>query len=180
MKKFLIIAVLLSLPVMIFAGVGGTKHDFSTNGTTTCGGCHKPHNAGNLIPLWNDGNSATSTYNKYVSPTSTLDGTLDNSLNGASAVCMNCHDGMAEAINLNLAASATLSFTNAYANHPVSVTYADATDTGLVAKATATAAGVRLFTNKVECASCHNPHDNANTKFLRIAKGSICQTCHNK
>jgi predicted CXXCH cytochrome family protein len=30
----------------------------------------------------------------------------------------------------------------------------------------------------VECGSCHDPHNNTNTRFLRDAKTTICQRCH--
>jgi predicted CXXCH cytochrome family protein len=32
----------------------------------------------------------------------------------------------------------------------------------------------------VECSSCHDPHDTTNGSFLKQAKASICQECHNK
>jgi predicted CXXCH cytochrome family protein len=30
----------------------------------------------------------------------------------------------------------------------------------------------------IECGSCHDPHNNANGKFLRDAQATICQRCH--
>jgi len=41
---------------------------------------------------------------------------------------------------------------------------------------------VRLFKGRVECPSCHNPHDPANVPFLRksMASSGLCTTCHNK
>ncbi len=43
-------------------------------------------------------------------------------------------------------------------------------------------AQVKLFNGKVECPSCHNPHDPANVPFLRIsnAGSALCLECHNK
>lgn len=42
--------------------------------------------------------------------------------------------------------------------------------------------GVRLYQGKVECPSCHDPHDVTNRPFLRktLADSSICFVCHNK
>ncbi len=39
-----------------------------------------------------------------------------------------------------------------------------------------------LFSNKVQCASCHDPHDDANWPFLvkSNAASALCQTCHTK
>ncbi len=42
--------------------------------------------------------------------------------------------------------------------------------------------GVKLFGGKVECASCHNVHDNDNGLFLRTSNVSsgLCKSCHIK
>lgn len=42
--------------------------------------------------------------------------------------------------------------------------------------------GTATATATVECASCHNPHNNTNTNFLRKANtgSAICLTCHVK
>lgn len=41
---------------------------------------------------------------------------------------------------------------------------------------------IKLFNGRVECPSCHNPHDPANVPFLRrtISGSSLCLTCHDK
>lgn len=41
---------------------------------------------------------------------------------------------------------------------------------------------VRLFTGRLECSSCHNPHDNTNGAFLVMdnAGSSLCLVCHIK
>lgn len=41
---------------------------------------------------------------------------------------------------------------------------------------------IRLFEGRLECSSCHNPHDNSNTKFLVMSNDSsaLCLTCHDK
>jgi predicted CXXCH cytochrome family protein len=41
---------------------------------------------------------------------------------------------------------------------------------------------VKLFSGKVECASCHDPHDNTRGAFLRKSNSgsSLCFTCHIK
>jgi predicted CXXCH cytochrome family protein len=53
---------------------------------------------------------------------------------------------------------------------PVSSSYVDAGHT------------VKLFGGKVQCASCHNAHDNTNVPFLtRTNSGSqLCLSCHRK
>lgn len=41
---------------------------------------------------------------------------------------------------------------------------------------------VRLFGGRVECPSCHDPHDNTNGFFLsrNNSKSALCLTCHDK
>jgi len=41
---------------------------------------------------------------------------------------------------------------------------------------------VKLFKGRVECPSCHNPHDPANVPFLRksMESSGLCTTCHDK
>jgi predicted CXXCH cytochrome family protein len=42
--------------------------------------------------------------------------------------------------------------------------------------------GVKLFNNRVECPSCHDPHDPTNVPFLRetVDQSTICIACHTK
>ncbi len=41
---------------------------------------------------------------------------------------------------------------------------------------------VKLFKGRIECPSCHNPHDPTNVPFLRksMMASGLCTTCHNK
>ncbi|MFC1602217.1 cytochrome c3 family protein [Pseudomonadota bacterium] len=41
---------------------------------------------------------------------------------------------------------------------------------------------VKLYKGRIECPSCHNPHDPANVAFLRksMKNSGLCATCHNK
>ena len=40
--------------------------------------------------------------------------------------------------------------------------------------------GVKLYDNRVECATCHNVHNPDNEPFLRVRSDVLCQTCHLK
>jgi predicted CXXCH cytochrome family protein len=94
---------------------------------------------------------------------------------------------------------------NLSGNHPVAVPYpfrnaantynGITTGTGAgtsAASYVAVPAAVRLYNENagtvssgavegksgIECGSCHDPHDNTNTRFLRDALATICQQCH--
>jgi predicted CXXCH cytochrome family protein len=74
-------------------------------------------------------------------------------------------------------------------DHPVNFTYDSAlatADGGLVTPVSLAyvdaAQTVPLFGGKVQCASCHDPHDNTNEPFLTKtnAGSQLCSTCHLK
>lgn len=196
MKKLLVLLALVALPTVIFAAVAGTAHDFSSAGnnygTTACSGCHKPHNAGTLIPLWNDGNSFDDvTYQAYTSPTDSLNATPASTAGNISQACMACHDGMMEftATDTDITASPVKAEVtvglkldyNAKSQHPISIAYTQGTNTGLNALATVKSAGFKFYgtgSDTLECATCHDPHNNDNGDFLRSARTDFCQKCH--
>lgn len=127
--------------------------------------------------------------------------------NTSTALCMSCHDGTV-AVNLlqngpgpgdvdptltgnspgggvdqadglldNGPAFLDVDLTN---DHPVNLDYATsfATDTELVAAA----GGLTLFGGRIQCATCHDPHDDTNGMFLVVsnAGSALCTTCHVK
>ncbi|MCA1933369.1 MAG: cytochrome c3 family protein [Calditerrivibrio sp.] len=204
MKKFLLILAALSVPALIYAAISGTAHDFSSAGnnlgTTACSGCHKPHNVGTLIPLWNDANQFDDVvYAAYSSPTDALNATPSSTIGDISKACMACHDGMVEATSTNLTTlyspkstittGLKLDYTNnASGQHPISIVYTQGVNTSLKALATVKSAGFKFYgttNDKLECATCHDPHgkDDGNGSnypdFLRASAATLCQSCHN-
>ena len=118
--------------------------------------------------------------------------------------CLGCHDGATAVNNLpngtvgfsfasvdvstnstNRSKSAFSYSTDKYQqlgnNHPVGIVY-DESNPELNAIADLKIAKLEDGTNKVTCASCHEPHRNTNVSFSTISnKGSsLCLDCHNK
>jgi predicted CXXCH cytochrome family protein len=188
---------------------GGTIK--SSDQTEICVFCHTPHAAlkNDNIPLWNHALSAQ-TYGVYTSPTIdatdlTEVGGINESTAAVSNLCLSCHDGSLAVNSLNNPSNARPDSTfagdgkipvgatnlgfgaDALKNdHPVNFTY-DATlyaaDPTL--QNPASLAGVKLFSNKVQCASCHDPHTSADptgSAFLRVSMSAstLCFACHNK
>ena len=182
-----------------------------TNITQKCVFCHTPHGAATgtaqIIPLWNKTTTVTTGFTMYAS--GTISGTVDTTPTGASMACFTCHDGtqaVGNMINLpNGVASVTYTagggvnstgFIASGVNllgkdlsndHPVSITYTQNLDSGLVNPTSFAPNTVQLFpTNangsKVQCASCHQVHDNTNPPFLRVSmtNSALCTTCHIK
>jgi predicted CXXCH cytochrome family protein len=201
MKKLRILILALSGGAMLAlpsvsraATITGTDHDLSGRGwgfTEICIACHTPHNAQatQLVPLWNHTNTVA-TFTLYSS--GTLNATMSQPA-GTSKACLSCHDGTV-AIDAFVGGAGTHTMTGGHVvgtalsdDHPVSFTYDAAlatSDGGLVSPSSASlvVTGIPLFGSKLECASCHNAHNNANGDFLRVANtgSALCLKCHSK
>jgi len=177
-----------------------------------CVYCHTPHGGSTSAPLWNKTLPSGASFTMYTSANSaSMDMVVDASGPGpVSLACLSCHDGslgLDAVINKNNSTAATpldgkidgSGRTNLFAklgtdlrdDHPIAVTYAVGAGAGqdpaFYALATAKSGGVRFFgaaADRVECASCHNPHeaDAAKAPFLRKANANsdLCKTCHIK
>ncbi|MCJ7802903.1 MAG: cytochrome c3 family protein, partial [Candidatus Marinimicrobia bacterium] len=125
-------------------------------------------------------------------------------LSAGSLKCLSCHDG-ATATNtlpngfadftITLAMRESNSNSNINAtfndrnynsqgignNHPVGIVY-DETKAGLNAIADLKIAKLEKGTNKITCASCHEPHGKTNASYLTVSNvgSSLCLDCHNK
>ena len=187
-------------------GVAGSVHDIGGRG---CQGCHASHNGAlanggtsattGQILLWaRNFPSGSLSYGIYDSATQKnkaveLGGTTLSSSTDVrmySLLCLSCHDGVTSSFtgmsNLNKVGSRAAFASGAYESqgltndHPVNMPYDPAKNTSLQAVATV-AANMPLFgsSNTVQCATCHEPHNNTNTRFLRQANNTtLCTGCH--
>jgi predicted CXXCH cytochrome family protein len=189
--------------VSTHAGVVTTKHNLSATGpgtrratseTEICIFCHAPHNTAPSGQLWNR-RLPSVTYAPYAS--STLK-SVPGQPNGASLLCLSCHDGtiaLGDVLNpgrlIDMAGGAlsgdALLGVNLTDDHPVSFVY-DATLRAargeLADPATLVNPGkVRLDrSGRLQCTACHDPHDDTNGKFLVTPNtaSALCVTCHIK
>ncbi len=165
------------------------------DGNGVCAVCHTPHNAISTdIPLWDHEASGT-TFIPYPSG-GTIDGTITAPA-GASLQCLGCHDGTANldaygasanptgSIGMNAGDLAYASFGADLTNdHPISITYPADGDAPAQQMVLASTLPVGfLYSNKVECASCHGLHNPALVaKLLRSTNDNslLCLVCHVK
>jgi predicted CXXCH cytochrome family protein len=186
-----------------WAAVATTKHNLSTSGpgtvkstteSETCVFCHAPHNGSPAGALWNR-RAPGSTYTPYTS--STARGNAGQP-NGASLLCLSCHDGtiaLGELLNrattvamtsTNMPVGATRLGTDLSDDHPVSFAYTASLATArggeLVNPATLTGKVKLDGSGQMQCTSCHDPHNDANGKFLVMVNqaSALCMTCHSK
>lgn len=211
MKKFGNFKILVSLGIASLlcgsligpanAGIAGSAHDFSADiwsGGEICKPCHTPHNADETAtgaPLWNH-DVTTETFVMYSS--ATLNGTIDTEPSGVSKLCLSCHDGVTaiDAFGANTPTPVLMGSVNPNADfgtnlsndHPISIVYDDVADGGLhpptdVSNLGGDIATDLLFGGRVECASCHDVHNDAgNAYLLRMPNtaSALCLTCHTK
>jgi predicted CXXCH cytochrome family protein len=174
-----------------------------------CVYCHTPHGGQTQTPLWNRPHATPGAYSMYSSPTINM--TIDPQPSGVSLACLSCHDGTIgidvvtnppntapgkDAVPTKKTIADIYpgegSFDNrdAFKNlsqdlrndHPISVMYDPSKDGMFNTVASITDAGLKLYDGKVQCASCHNPHNKTNVPFLRKANANsdLCLTCHIK
>ena len=185
-------------------GVRNTKHNLSagsgnavraTSEQEICVFCHTPHSASAAGPLWNR-RSSTATYAPYTGASLQ---TSPGQPNGASKLCLSCHDGtiaIGDVLNTpnggpngsiattgttpdgTMPAGRTLLGTALTNDHPVSMAF-DASvraGDGELADPSTLTGPVRLYEgstpgvrNTVQCTTCHDPHTDQLPKFLRQA-----------
>ena len=202
MKNLFLTVIFVAVATFTFGqNIAGSAHDFSdvsyTWNTLTsnklCGPCHTPHNAYAATggPLWSHAPSTVLNYVMYSS--STFDGAATMAQPTAtSKACLSCHDGSVALDNYigvtpvptSIAASAQVggpSNDDLSNDHPISFDYVAGLDPELRDPALIDAS-LTLFTNKMECATCHDPHGTAFTKLTVMdnAGSEMCLSCHIK
>jgi len=159
--------------------------------------------ANTQVPLWNHALSTSSYtiysqgYNFWKEGAATI-GNPD----GTSKLCLGCHDGTVALANFstyttgvtkmgNVNGGASNLGTDLSTTHPISFTYDAnlATIDHKIWDPTVTPSGVHsgtisvdmLENNKVQCISCHDPHNGAGVTHLLIKSNvgsALCFTCH--
>jgi predicted CXXCH cytochrome family protein len=198
------LTLLLLFPLaMVSQSIVNTVHNLSVSGPGTikatseseiCIFCHTPHNSNPVGPLWNR-QSQGSTYVLYNSSTTQAS---PGQPDGASFLCLSCHDGTIALGNI-LSRTVSITFiggvttmptgtsnlTTALSNdHPVSFVFNSAlaaSDGQLNDPATLTGP-VKLENSKLQCTSCHDPHQNLFTDFLvtTTQNSDLCIICHDQ
>ena len=175
------------------AGPGTIK---AVSATDACVFCHTAHHATGASPLWNHQMSSVSNYVVYTSARMTSLGVTIPQPNGSSRLCLSCHDGtvalgevssgriitMQNGVTTMPTGTANLG-TDLSKDHPISFNY-DATLAGHDADINSpTLPAVKALLDhesRVQCTSCHDPHNNANGNFLVMdnTASKLCLTCH--
>lgn len=181
--------------------------------TQICIFCHTPHGSSPAAPLW--GRPAPQNMGSFllrnglgIANAGIVNITLynsDNSAsgdypNGASKLCLSCHDGMtamgvllgSTTINMDPIGGDYAVTVELSTSHPVSFVYTSAVQTYLGASSynvPSLTSGYLDGSSRVQCTSCHQPHqDTKGTGFgiypfwkgagLAADYDPVCQACH--
>ncbi|MDH4162081.1 MAG: cytochrome c3 family protein [Nitrospirota bacterium] len=177
---------------------GGSNSVHADNTTlSSCQFCHTPHNGVAVAgaPLWNR-TLPNTTYTFYATAAASTTA-FDGGLGPNSLTCLSCHDGTVSVgdvlvgtdgvftANANVNADGTLGATqynlgtDLTNDHPVGFVVDDQSGkAGLTNIAAMQTAGAKFYTGRMECATCHDPHQTTYGKFLRWSGGSMCSDCH--
>jgi predicted CXXCH cytochrome family protein len=208
-RIFILVVCMLLVASAAFALVAGSKHDLTAyTGSTlsSCMYCHAPHNTAVGAPLWNKTMTGAA-FTNYVltNPGGVIgapgtyslvcltchDGTLNigDTISNGTLVLSGTGNGTVALNAGNLDSGVAFIGTDLRSSHPVGVDY-NAARAGL--KAIDGAGANPIVTTgkrwqvygaaapfKVECSSCHNPHNEiAGTKMLKDVLATICSDCH--
>ena len=173
-------------------------------GNQVCLPCHTPHNALKEGPenvLWNHAETGETFTMYYSEARQDADGTtraVATEPTGRSKMCLSCHDGVTAIDNYGGNGGTGIVITGSAAlgsdlqnDHPIGVEYptnkpAEYRDPATYAPGIGGRPGVTLATvdgtDRVECTSCHDAHNNGLGKFLRVPlqESYLCLQCHIK
>ncbi|UCC30145.1 MAG: cytochrome c3 family protein [Phycisphaerales bacterium] len=160
-----------------------------------CLPCHVPHYADpydeidplDPVILWNH-DQPDLAFTMYT----TLNDVTPGQPEGPSKMCLGCHDGVTAMDNYGGTTGGTEVMVGSRAigqnqdlsdDHPIGITYPDGNPSYNLST---TLLGVQVVTidgvDRVECTSCHEPHNNSLGRFLRreLSESQICLECHIK
>lgn len=178
-------------PVNLAAsGVIGSKHDFSARTgrvSDACGACHVPHLQA-VKPTQRDGNQSLlelfriGNQRDVPQPSRGAPG-------ASSLICLSCHNGTVASSTIGTAHAMVAAHRDGFVlgdfavrDHPIGISY-PSTAKGYHPVARVRNLGLRLPDDRVECISCHDPHNARGIpKMLAMSnqRSALCLACHDK
>lgn len=165
-------------------GIIGSKHDFTDSGRVgrdLCLPCHTPHVTSREAPL------ITTT---QPAPLSGVALGPDVQLNAASLLCLSCHDGVVASDVYagphamtwsDRPAGGVRAGTPRLTSHPIGTLYPVARPDYHSPAAVTGDWRIRLPDGRVQCTSCHDPHNTGRHHGMLVIpneRSRLCLTCH--
>jgi predicted CXXCH cytochrome family protein len=174
------------------SGVVGSKHDFTAGGAgpgDACAACHVPHLK--AVRAVTDAAGKPALRMEPAAGQREVFRTDRYTPGPASLVCLGCHDGTvatsaigsAHAIRAGLREGFGTARDYPLRDHPVGVRYPDDPRKFRPAVVVVGEGSVRLPDGRVECVSCHDPHNRSGTTKMLVRsnkRSRLCLSCHIK
>lgn len=173
-------------------GVMGGVHDFSSltgRVVDACSSCHVPHLQA-VRPVERDGNQAVLDLFRMQGQRQVF--VPGQYMPGASSlVCLSCHNGTVASSTIGTShallgdglATRHSARTFAFRDHPIGIPYPSGREDYRPLSALQSDGRVVLPEGRVECVSCHDPHNAAGeAKMLVMSnrRSALCLACHEK
>ncbi len=192
---FVLLSILINGDLVQSQSIVNTVHNLSVSGPGSvkatreqqiCIFCHTSHNCTPEAPLWNR-KSQGKIYTLYNSSTLNAE---PGQPDGSSILCLSCHDGTialgdissrSTPIVMNSPLMRGNLSTDLSDEHPISFVYNSSLAAADGQLKTPPLSTVILDSrSKVQCTSCHDPHINKFTNFLRVSDeySNLCISCH--
>ncbi len=170
-------------------GLEGSKHDFRSQewaGNDGCTACHTPERdePPTEAPLWDPNADLNRTFGTSLAQS--------KSAGLGTNMCLRCHDGTIARDNIpvprkvrfvNTGNPGLFSSAHGGSDHPVAVEYPKFDPDFRPAPSVVAGRAVLLPEGRVECSSCHDPHNMTGERFMLVrsnARSALCLTCHRK
>jgi len=171
-------------------GVTGSKHDFSAltgKVSDACSACHVPHLQA-VQPAKRDGNQAILELFRIGNQRPVFQ-PAQNAPGASSLICLSCHNGTVATSTIGTAHAMIAAHRDGFTlgefairDHPIGLPYpASARDYHPIARVRNL--GIRLPDDRVECISCHDPHNALGLPkmlSMRNQRSALCLACHDK
>lgn len=164
---------------LLSAGLVGSKHDFTQSGDGSrdlCTGCHTPH-----LPAIKGSAEEFGRIRPYQA--------IGVELDSASLLCLSCHDGVTASDVFTSAHSTQFARQfgssqlggGTLSGHPIGIKYPVSDPTYRSMNAVTTDGRVLLPDGRVQCISCHDPHNTGRHPGMLVRSNSgskLCLACH--
>jgi predicted CXXCH cytochrome family protein len=191
-KTIAVVAAALAFTVVgrwAWGGIEGSKHDFSDKDWSGGDACSACHSAGDdepatAAPLWDENADLNRTFGTPLKQA--------KEAGPGTTMCLRCHDGTIARDTIsaviqdrfvNKQNPAIFKAGHDTSDHPVGVDYPQF-DKGYNPITSVIAKGViPLPDGKVECTSCHDPHNTNDLDHMLVTgnfRSALCLTCHKK
>lgn len=169
---------------LLSVGIVGSKHDFTDNGKIErdlCLPCHTMHLTATQAPLLVRRPATSEPLRPYQ--------TRGIELDSASLLCLSCHDGTAapdvfagsHATTWSDSAGREFGARPRLTGHPVGVRYPVGLRGYESPEYVTGIAGLKLPAGRIQCTSCHDPHNaNRHSGLLIVGneRSRLCLSCH--